>query len=60
MKVAETNATVDVDYKALADSYTIPAGNTFGAILVELLRPEILKKRNVTLFWNWKRITILR
>ena len=44
VKVAETNATVDVDYKALADSYTIPAGNTFGAILVELLRPEILKK----------------
>ena len=26
VKVAETNATVDVDYKALADSYTIPAG----------------------------------
>ena len=44
VKIAETNATPDVDYKALADAYTISAGNTFGAILVELLRPEILKK----------------
>lgn len=44
VKIAETNATADVDYKALAESYTIAAGNTFGTILVELLRPEILKK----------------
>ncbi len=44
VKIAETNATAEVDYKTLSDSYTISAGNTFGTILVELLRPEILKK----------------
>ena len=44
VKIAETNATAEVDFKTLPDSYTISAGNTFGTILVELLRPEILKK----------------
>lgn len=44
VKIAETNATEGIDFRALSDSYTIGAGNTFGVILVELLRPEILKK----------------
>lgn len=44
VKIAETNATADTDFRTFPDSYTISAGNTFGTILVELLRPEVLKR----------------
>ena len=35
VKIAETNATAETDFRTLSDSYTISAGNTFGTILVE-------------------------
>lgn len=43
MKIAETNGEPGVDFAPLSDTLQIPAGNTFTAVLVELLRPEHLK-----------------
>lgn len=43
MKIAETNAEPGIDFTPLSDTLQIPAGNTFSAVLVELLRPEHLK-----------------
>lgn len=44
VRIAETNGVEGIDYKALSPSYVVASGNTFSTILVELLRPEALKK----------------
>lgn len=44
VKVAETNGVAGVDFTAVPESFTVSAGRTFVAGLVELLRPETLKR----------------
>lgn len=43
VKIAETNATAETDFRTLSDSYTISAGNTFGTILVGIITPRGFK-----------------
>lgn len=44
VKVTETNGVEGVDFMAVPESYTLEAGHTFVAALVELLRPAALKQ----------------
>lgn len=44
VKVAETNGEAGVDFAPVAEYFTVSAGRTFVAGLVELFRPEVLKR----------------